>query len=63
MRKIIIIKNLKTGACDILTIPSNIAAGLIVEQWQRAQLSKKSISWKVANSTDIIGAMIESVTL
>jgi len=67
--KTVIIK-LHDGGIEIISgIPASISASLIVEKWARNTIAYQmrgkppAHTWKVAESTGIVGAMIEAASM
>ena len=66
---IIIIKDNKTQSIDLLHGTPDKAAHIYVEAWQRERAAwtlgggLPSITWKVAESNNLIDAMIESTRI
>ena len=67
MPRFILIKEHKHGSCEI--IKTNLPGNTVIELYQKREArwsvsgNPPAITWKVANATDFIEAMIESASL
>ena len=68
-KMIILIKEHRTGAVEMLHTKDKVDAFCVIERWQQDSIhclvhgTLPAITWKVAESDDLVGAMIESAQI